>query len=287
MKTTNKIHYVYKITNLKPTDERLYYIGVHSDENQVSLNDGYMGSSKYLTEAIKETGQDNFKKEILSTWATRKEAVQEEIRLHEIYDVAKNPLFYNRSKQTSTRFDTTGNTNNISKETRIKQIQSRKKNNKMWHSEKTKQKIGNANRGKVKGPLTEETKQKISKNNAMHKSENRLKVSESLKGHLVSSSTKQKIGNANRGKVRTEEVKALMRSKRKISNNSNSKIFILISPDGKEYFTHGNLKTICKSLGLNADTMSAIARGKRKIITSKLSKMKDWNAILCKRVQVA
>jgi len=106
MKTTNKIHYVYKITNLNPTDERLYYIGVKSSLDPD--NDNYMGSSKYLDEAMKEIGSEHFKKEVLSTWETRKEAVQEEIRLHEYFDVARNKLFYNKAKQKSDGFDCYG-----------------------------------------------------------------------------------------------------------------------------------------------------------------------------------
>jgi len=104
-----KIHYCYKITNLNPTDKRLYYIGVRSTKlSDPELDTNYRSSSKYLKEAIKEIGHNNFKKEILSTWKTRKLANQEEIRLHEKYDVAKNPIFYNKSKATSDRFCTEG-----------------------------------------------------------------------------------------------------------------------------------------------------------------------------------
>ncbi len=94
--TTIKTHYVYKITNLNPIDEQQFYIGVHSDKKPDSLNDGYMGSSKYLNNAMKSQGKEKFKKEILS-WATREEAMVEEIRLHGLFDVAKNKIFYNKS----------------------------------------------------------------------------------------------------------------------------------------------------------------------------------------------
>lgn len=118
MKTTNKIHYVYKITNLKPTDERLYYIGVRSTSKaSAELDTNYRSSSKSLKAVIKEIGYDNFSKEILTLWNTRKEAVQEEIRLHNLFDVAKNKLYYNKSKQTSTGFDVSGtviNKDNVS-----------------------------------------------------------------------------------------------------------------------------------------------------------------------------
>jgi len=59
-------------------------------------------SSNYLKEATKEIGHTNFKKEILGEFKTRKLALKEEIRLHDKFDVAKNTLFYNKSKRTNT-----------------------------------------------------------------------------------------------------------------------------------------------------------------------------------------
>jgi hypothetical protein len=41
---------------------------------------------------------------ILGTYDTREDAYADEIRLHEFYDVANNPHFANRAKQTSTKF---------------------------------------------------------------------------------------------------------------------------------------------------------------------------------------
>lgn len=52
-------HYIYKITNLI---NGMYYYGRHSTQN---LNDGYMGSGKYILNAIKKYGKQNFKKEII------------------------------------------------------------------------------------------------------------------------------------------------------------------------------------------------------------------------------
>ena len=101
---TYKHNYTYLITN---TTNGLKYIGVRSC-NCLPENDSYMGSSKYLKEAIKEDSLSNFTKEILSDYPTRKLAVTEEIHLHNLHDVAVNPEYYNKSKQTSTGFDTTG-----------------------------------------------------------------------------------------------------------------------------------------------------------------------------------
>lgn len=55
-----KLYYVYKITNIL---NNKVYIGCHSTYD---INDGYMGSGKYINRAYKKYGIENFKKEILS-----------------------------------------------------------------------------------------------------------------------------------------------------------------------------------------------------------------------------
>jgi len=117
-------HYIYKITNNKPTDKRLYYIGVKSSSDPD--NDNYYGSSEYLNEAINEIGLKHFSKEILSTWDTREEANAEEVRIHCEIDVAADEEYYNMANATSTGFCThgmvpirdtrDGSTKNVSKE---------------------------------------------------------------------------------------------------------------------------------------------------------------------------
>jgi hypothetical protein len=90
------IHYVYKITNL--TNNK-YYIGVHSllkDYNNTPLNDGYWGSGTLIEKTIRQEGRNNFKKEILKTFSTRGEAMEEEKRLVTI-DVVNSPDSYNQS----------------------------------------------------------------------------------------------------------------------------------------------------------------------------------------------
>ena len=96
------IHYTYL---LKDKGSGMQYIGVRSCEG-IPEDDFYWGSSKHLPDNVSEICE----KVILQTFPTRKEAVANEVKLHDEYDVATNPLFWNRAKQTSHGFDTQGTT---------------------------------------------------------------------------------------------------------------------------------------------------------------------------------
>jgi hypothetical protein len=67
-----KYNYLYKVTcNL----DNSVYIGVHSTDN---LNDGYKGSGTLLRKKIEKHGWENFTKEIISHYSTRKEVLEAE-----------------------------------------------------------------------------------------------------------------------------------------------------------------------------------------------------------------
>jgi hypothetical protein len=90
-----KYHYVYEIlycTELK-------YIGVRSCNCNIE-DDTYMGSAFHIPDEVRPTGV----KTILSIHTSRLEAMEEEIRLHSLYDVKDNPLYYNQCNSTSTKF---------------------------------------------------------------------------------------------------------------------------------------------------------------------------------------
>lgn len=67
-----KYNYFYRITNILNSH---FYYGVHSTNN---LNDNYMGSGSRLKLAYQKYGIENFKKEILKFFDTRKEALEYE-----------------------------------------------------------------------------------------------------------------------------------------------------------------------------------------------------------------
>lgn len=59
-----KYNFIYKITR----EDGKFYVGMHSTNN---LNDGYMGSGKYIKSSIKKYGRDKHKLEILEFVETR------------------------------------------------------------------------------------------------------------------------------------------------------------------------------------------------------------------------
>lgn len=168
-----KHNYVYEITEIS-TDRK--YIGVRSC-NIDPMDDLMKYKSSSLNNEFERRQKDqpeDYRYEILSFHNNREDAVKEEIRLHELYDVAKNPKFINRAKQTSTGFDGTGMIV-------VKDING----NIFWVGKDDPRYIsGELSFIKTGNKLTEDTKNKISK---------------SLKGHIISESTKQKISITSKG----------------------------------------------------------------------------------------
>jgi hypothetical protein len=67
-KNTKKYYMVYKTTNLI---NGKYYIGFHSTND---LDDGYLGSGKYIRRAIEKYGPENFKREIIMVFDNKEDA---------------------------------------------------------------------------------------------------------------------------------------------------------------------------------------------------------------------
>ncbi|UOK16780.1 hypothetical protein [Vibrio phage phiKT1024] len=103
-----KYHYVYRITNII---KNKHYYGTRTSNGlpREDLGIKYFSSSKDK-EFIEDQKlfPDDYKYKIIKILKTRQEAIELEIKLHNKFDVGVNESFYNRAKQTSTRWDTTG-----------------------------------------------------------------------------------------------------------------------------------------------------------------------------------
>jgi len=150
MKNEKKWNYTYCLTN---TETEMMYIGVHSHDTHPD-EDSYFGSSRYVDEALLETPMELWVKTIINTFDTREEAMLDEIELHDLYDVAANPDFYNKAKATSTGFTTSGTT--LSEATRAKMSAANKGRT---PSEATRAKMSAAGKGRV---FSEATRAKVS-----------------------------------------------------------------------------------------------------------------------------
>lgn len=188
-------HYTYKLTINNATDSRKYYIGVRSSNKHPIDDITYLGSCKTLLEWFKCNGTDNVEKEILAIYDNRKDAIQHEIELHDYFNIAKNALFWNKAKQTSIGFDTTGT--QLSEE--VKHQKSIFFKN-LVRTEEHKQNISKALKGKTR------TKEHcLALSNAKKGKPSPLKGMSLGKGRSKSEEHKRKIGLANKGKKRTEE----------------------------------------------------------------------------------
>ena len=184
-----KYNLIYKTTNLI---NNKIYVGVHCTDD---IDDTYLGSGKLIIKAIKKYGKENFKREILYEFGSAELAFWYESYLVD-HDFINREDTYNVAIGGGLPF--TG----------------RK------HSEESKEQMSNSRKGLVpwnKGKHhTKETKEKIS--SYRHTEEQKLKmsnalkgrefsekhcnaISNSLKGHKVSLETREKIKESNKGHI--------------------------------------------------------------------------------------
>jgi hypothetical protein len=97
-------NYTYRLTIDPPQDEQSLYIGVRSSECYPTEDVKYLGSSKTLTNLLRNNSAIKVVKEVLAIWGSRELANEHEIRLHDYFDVAKNKLFFNLSKAVNKGF---------------------------------------------------------------------------------------------------------------------------------------------------------------------------------------
>lgn len=211
-------------------EPRKYYIGVHTSKNCLPEDSTYLGSSKHLKQFLKEHPDAKFTKTILAYFLARDDAGAHEIQLHNEFDVAKNPEFFNLAKATSTGFSVAGKPR--SEEQKQKQSETMKGR---VHSEETRRKMSESQKGKTR---SEETKRKISavktgKTCKHHTEKTKQKISESNKGKhskTQSEETRRKRSESMKGRIHSEETK-----RKRSESLKNTPKFVCRVSDRKEY----------------------------------------------------
>lgn len=208
-----KYHYVYRITN---TELNKHYYGTRSSRIEPSKDLGFKyfsSSSDILFMDDQKNNPQNYKYTIVSEFDSREEALELEISLHAKFNVGVNESFYNKARQTSIGFDSTGAI--ISDETRKKLSIASKgrilteehKANisqaKAGHvtSEETRKKLSDAAKKQFRNGMSDETRRKISLSNMgrinKHTTESKAKLSKASTGRIKSQEEKDKIGKSN------------------------------------------------------------------------------------------
>ena len=155
---------VYKTTN---TVNGKFYIGKHQTND---LDDGYLGSGKYIKEAIQKYGKESFLKEILFIFQSEEDMNQAERELVS-EQLVSNIMSYNLGVGGEGGPHFKGK----------------------HHSDETREKIRSSRLGST---TSESTKQKIRENNARTNQSRSVKCSAANKGKPKSEEHKQKIREA-------------------------------------------------------------------------------------------
>ena len=172
----NKVmnYIIYKTIN---SIDGKYYIGCHQTDN---LNDGYLGSGKYLKKAIKKYGAENFRFEILYSVSSKEKMFElEQSIVNE--DFVKDPLTYNL------KIGGSGGNPGI-----VGAFKGKK------HSEEAKEKQRQAS---LKQVTTDEKRRKLSVNSGMKNKDIAKKVSVSLTGRTCSDTHCKRVAEANLGRI--------------------------------------------------------------------------------------
>jgi hypothetical protein len=154
---------------------------------------------------------------ILKVFSSRKEAMEAEIKLHNFYEVHKNPHFANKAKATSTGFYVCmeGENNPM---TKMKGEKSPFYGRKLSKEQREKLKQSHKNRIMSEEHKKNIGKSKIGNKNMLgkkHTEESKKLMSEKAKGRTMSEETKKKLSEIKKGTIVSEETKIKLREARK------------------------------------------------------------------------
>lgn len=202
--------FLYKWTELSTGK---WYIGSRTRKN-CHPADGYICSSKIVKPLIQES-PDNWIREVLCI-STPEYIIELESKILTSLDAKYDSMSFNLHNGDG-KFTFSGATHSAKTIEKLKNtvvsLEKRRKNSisqtGKTFSETTKQKMRLAKLGKKRGPMSEETKQKLSisssKPRKPHSDETKQKMSESRrKRTLISEETKQKISNSMKLKFSTK-----------------------------------------------------------------------------------
>lgn len=187
-------HVIYKTTC---TETGRFYIGMHSTDN---LDDRYLGSGLLLGHSIKKHGREKHTREILEFCSSRKDlALREKFFVNET--LIANPLCMNRALGGEG-----GAVVEITEERKARVSAKMKGIKRGPISAETKAKLSASKKGKR---LSEEHKEKMSATlkGKVFNAEYRAKISESRKGCVITEEQKRKISETKKGTVTSEETK--------------------------------------------------------------------------------
>jgi len=223
---SKKFNYCYIITDLRNNKQ---YVGDRSC-NCDPKKDKYSGSGVLLNKEKRKYPKENFNKEILEFFETKKEAFNAQEKYINLYKTHVSQGGYNislkggcgvkecHSEETKRKISNSEKGRIQSEETKRKISISMK--NLPPRSKEWSDKISKANKGKGKPHHSEETKKKISKSLTGYKQGPRSKewsdkISKANKGKQHTEETKRKLSEANKGKQHTEETKKKMSEAKK------------------------------------------------------------------------
>lgn len=181
-------HYTYRITN-KILNKHYYGTRTCNCNPIDDLGVKYFSSSRdkdFIND--QKSNPQNYRYKIICVFKDRKSAIALEIKLHAKFNVGVNESFYNKCKQTSTGWDTTGRCD-------LGQARYGEKNG-MYGRKRTPEEKQRISEGTKRGMSNRKDKpwiQNISE-------ETKIKISKTLKGFKHSEETKRKMSDAKKGK---------------------------------------------------------------------------------------